>query len=147
MDLQWLYGVAITRLRQGEPPTTRAVTTLANLAQLSTRHEETLRVGYGPSRGTPRALRLLVTPLAPQLVVLAASRQGLAPETVHALFRRAIERRSPVEWFEARRAVDVLIVEARRALADALRAYAAVRARPLAADALASWRAALKRAG
>lgn len=147
MDLRWLYGVAITRLRQGEPPTSRALTTLATLAQLSTRHEETLRVAYTPSRGVPRALRLLVAPLAVQLVVLVAGRRGLVAETVEALFRRAIERRSPVERFEARRAIDLLIVEAQRALADALRAYTAVRARPLDADELASWRAALERSG
>lgn len=146
-DLRWLYGVAITRLRQGEPPSPRAVTTLAALAQLSPQHEETLRVAHQPSRGVPRALRLLVAPLAPGLVVLVATRKGLAPEIVGALFGRAIERRSPVERFEARRAVDALIVEAQRELADALRAYSAIRARPLNARELATWREAFERAG
>lgn len=145
MDLRWLYGPEIAHVRQGGSPSPRAVTVMATLAQLSAPVVETLRAAHLPSRDVPRPLRLLVAPLDPRLVVLVAARQGVAPDAVDALFKRATERHSPVDRFEARRAIDALIVTAQRELADALRAYCAVRARPVTARGLAALREALER--
>jgi len=144
-DLRWLYGKEITRLRQSESPSPRAVAILATLTQLPAPTAETLHVAHLAHNEAPRALRLLVAPLDPRLVALVALRRGLSREVLEALFRRATERGRPVERFEARRAVDALVVAAQRELADALRAYCAVRARPLNLRELATWREALER--
>lgn len=144
MDLRWLYGTEVAHVRQGGSPSSRAVAVMATLAQLSAPVVDTLRAAHLPSREVPRALRLLVAPMDPRLVALVAARQGVAPETVETLFKRATERQSPVDRFEARRAIDALIVVAQRALADALRAYCAVRARRVTARGLAALREALE---
>jgi len=144
-DLRWLYGKEITRLRQGESPSPRAVTILATLAQLPAPMAETLHVAHLAHNEAPRALRLLVAPLDPRFVALVARRQGIERELLEALFKRATERGPSVERFEARQAVDALVVAAQRELADALRAYCAVRARPLNLRELAAWREALER--
>lgn len=132
-------------MRQGGSPSPRAVAVMATLVQLSAAVVDTLRAAHLPSREVPRSLRLLVAPMDPRLVALVAARQGVASETVETLFKRATERQSPVDRFEARRAIDALIVVAQRELADALRAYCAARARPVTARGLATVQKALER--